>query len=61
MHGEGKTNSKVWVVKSHYPERPEKALYSAQKVILLVRNPMDAIVSLYHMNATATHNKSISK
>lgn len=60
MLGEGETGAKTWVVKTHYPERPEKVEIKAQKVILLVRNPMDAIISLFHMNATTTHNHSIS-
>jgi hypothetical protein len=56
MAGEGIVNRRVWIVKSHYPERPEEIEFKANKIILLVRNPMDAILSLFHMNATATHN-----
>lgn len=61
MYGEGITDSRVWVVKSHYPERREPKIFKANKIILLVRNPLDAIVSLFNMNATSSHNYSISR
>lgn len=60
MHGEGVVDSRVWIVKTHYPERFEVCPFKANKCVLLVRNPIDAIVSLFNMNATATHNYSIS-
>jgi len=61
MRGEGKVNHKVWIIKSHYPERYGFTKFDANKCILLVRNPMDAIISLYNMVATGTHNCSMSE
>lgn len=60
LYGEGKTDKRVWVVKTHYPERKGSVEFNAQKCILLVRDPIDAIVSLFNLNATSTHNFSIS-
>lgn len=60
MRGEGVTDSKVWIVKSHFPERFGETSFMANKCILLVRNPLDAMISLYNMIATGTHNCSIT-
>ena len=56
MKGEGKLDDRVWIVKSHFPERTGYAKFLANKCILLVRNPMDAIISLFNMLVTGTHN-----
>lgn len=58
--GEGITDSSVWVVKSHYPERLGYIRFAARRVILLVRNPFDSIESYFHMGMTNTHDKSLS-
>jgi hypothetical protein len=57
FRGEGIVDSSVWVVKSHYPERMGYLKFPAQRVILLVRNPWDAIESYFHMGLTGTHDK----
>ena len=49
------------MVKSHYPERVGRAVFKAQKCVLVVRNPLDCITSLFNMVATGTHNYSISE
>lgn len=59
LAGEGLVDKRVWVVKTHYPERYGKAKFYAEKGILVIRNPMDAITSLYNMVATGSHTKSI--
>ena len=46
-------------VKTHYPERFGKEVFYAQRCVLCVRNPLDAISSLYHMVATSSHHLSI--
>ncbi|CAI2363576.1 unnamed protein product [Moneuplotes crassus] len=61
MSGEGRTNHSIWVAKSHYPERYGASKFMANKCILLVRNPLDAIISLFNMIATGTHNCSMSE
>ena len=59
LAGEGLADNRVWLVKTHFPERYGKENFFAQRCILCVRNPMDAISSLYHMVATVSHHLSI--
>jgi len=58
--GEGITDNSVWLVKSHYPERLGYIKFYIERVILLVRNPFDAIESYFHMGFTNTHDKRLS-
>jgi hypothetical protein len=58
--GEGIVDSSVWIIKSHYPERMGYIKFTTKRVILLVRNPFDALESYFHMGLTNTHNKSLS-
>jgi hypothetical protein len=59
MKGESKFDSSVMVVKTHYPERSGMGTFYCKKSILIVRNPLDAIASLFNMIATGTHSESI--
>lgn len=59
LAGEGLVDKRVWVVKTHYPERYGKTKFYAERAILLVRNPMDSITSLFNMVCTGSHNRSI--
>lgn len=59
--GEAITDSSVWVVKSHYPERLGYIRFPVQRLILVIRNPFDAIESYFHMGMTNTHDKALSK
>ena len=59
LAGEGIVDKRVWLVKTHYPERYGKAKFYSERAVMCVRNPMDAIVSLFHMVATGSHTKSI--
>jgi hypothetical protein len=58
--GEGVTDDSVWIVKSHYPERLGYIKFDATRVVLLVRNPFDAIESYFHMGMTNTHDKTLN-
>ncbi len=58
--GEGIYDQSVWVVKSHYPERLGFIRFPVHRVILVVRNPFDAIESYFHMGMTNTHDKVLS-
>jgi len=58
--GEGLTDNSVWMVKSHYPERLGFIKFRVDRVVLLVRNPFDAITSYFHMAMTNTHHKNLS-
>ena len=54
--GEGLSDKRMWIVKTHYPERWSRSTYSAEKGILLVRSPIEAINSLFNMICTDTHD-----
>lgn len=60
LAGEGLVDKRVQVVKTHYPERYGKTKFYAERTILLVRNPLDSITSLFNMVCTGSHNRSIS-
>jgi hypothetical protein len=59
LNGEGLVDKRVWIVKTHYPERYGKSKFYAERSILAVRNPLDSITSLFNMVCTGSHNKSI--
>lgn len=60
--GEGITNQKQTpVIKTHFPERKGYMMYNASRVILLVRNPYDAIDSYWNMCCTNTHTESVAE
>ena len=59
FQGEGVVDQSVWLIKSHYPERFGYVCFNVQKVILLVRNPFDAIASYFNMAFTNTHDKEL--
>jgi hypothetical protein len=56
--GEGRTEDPI--CKSHWPERVGCQPYRAARVILLVRNPWDAIDSYWHLNLTNTHTEKVT-
>lgn len=64
LAGEGDTGDhngggRVWVVKSHFPVSRGRKELGAQRAILLVRNPFNAIRSYFNMLLTGTHTHSI--
>lgn len=56
--GEGVTNTRIQVLKTHYPERPGFRA-KGKRAILLVRNPYDAIDSYWNLNLTNTHTETV--
>jgi Sulfotransferase domain len=67
--GEGSTTpsqkpraaASLFLCKTHWPERRGyAAMNDASAVILLVRNPYDAIDSYWNMNATCTHTETVT-
>jgi hypothetical protein len=50
----------VCFIKSHWPERVGNRIFSGKMVVLLVRNPYDAIDSYWNMNATLSHTKTLT-
>ena len=60
--GEGLIHpSQTPLVKTHWPERIGWRKFSAQRVILLVRNPFDAIDSYWNLNVTNTHTAKVTE
>ena len=57
--GDHRDGGRVWVVKSHFPEKYGWKELGAQRAILLVRNPFNAIRSYFNMLLTGTHTHSI--
>lgn len=60
LAGEGLVDRRVWVVKTHYPERYGKTRFGAERAILLVRSPLDCITSLFNMVCSGSHDLSIA-
>lgn len=48
-------------VKTHYPERRGIKPYPASRVVLLVRNPYDALESYFNLMTTGTHTSTLSE
>ena len=47
----------VWVTKTHYPvNHMHHGTFHGQKMIKIVRNPLDCLLSYAHMAATMTHS-----
>ena len=61
LRGEGVVDETVLIVKTHYPERLGYTPLSAQRIVLLVRNPLDALVSYFNMMCTMSHTTTIAK
>ena len=61
LQGEGLVDKRVWVIKTHYPERYGGTKFGAERSILLTRNPLDAIVSVFNLFSTGSHDLSISE
>ncbi len=58
---ENQFDSKVWILKTHFPYvLPFANIMSAGRAVLLVRNPLDIIVSQFMMSSTMTHSRSCS-
>jgi len=51
----------VQFVKTHFPERQGGAPFRASRVVLLVRNPFDAMESYFNLMMTGKHTASVSE
>jgi hypothetical protein len=65
LAGEGRVGQhagggRVWVVKSHFPEKVGWKAFGSQRAILLVRNPFNVLRSYFNMLLTGTHTHSIA-
>jgi len=60
--GEAATESNVvQFVKTHFPERRGSPPFLVNRVVLLVRNPYDAIESYFNLMMTNTHTTSLTE
>ena len=60
MRGENITDERVWVVKTHYPmNMPNSINFNSNKVIVCVRNPLDAFHSLFTLRNTFSHSAKL--
>jgi len=60
FQGEGVTDNSVWILKSHFPERLGYVHALANRALVLIRNPFDAIESYFHMGMTNSHNRNLT-
>ena len=61
MEGEGELDKKVWVIKTHYPERFGSKKFIADRCIVITRSPIDCIPSLFHMIGSISHSSSLTE
>eukprot|EP00537_Pseudo-nitzschia_pungens_P014903 CAMPEP_0172409296 /NCGR_PEP_ID=MMETSP1061-20121228/76294_1 /TAXON_ID=37318 /ORGANISM="Pseudo-nitzschia pungens, Strain cf. pungens" /LENGTH=914 /DNA_ID=CAMNT_0013145449 /DNA_START=290 /DNA_END=3034 /DNA_ORIENTATION=- len=55
------STKKCQFVKTHYPERMGGSPFPANRAVLLVRNPYDAMDSYFNLMTTSTHTTSLSE
>jgi len=60
LAGEGLVDKRVWITKTHYPERYGKTKFGSERAILLIRSPLDCITSLFNMVCSGSHDLSIA-
>ena len=57
MKGENVVDDTVWVVKSHHPwPMPMAPIYNANKLLLVVRNPLDTVFSWLNLFSMNSHS-----
>ena len=61
LAGEGVVDDRVQFIKTHYPERHGWKPFKASKVILIVRNPWDAMDSYFNMMLTKSHTEGLAE
>jgi len=60
MKGEDIVDDTVWIVKTHSPWcMPYAPVFKAQKIMVIVRNPIDVILSWLNLVSTGAHNLKI--
>ena len=61
LQGEGIMDKRVWVIKTHFPEASGIEKFGAERAILLVRNPLDCIVSYFNLHLTGSHSTTVDE
>ena len=57
--GEQVVDDSCWIIKTHHPGRVMALNFSANKIIVCVRNPFDVFRSLHNFNGTMTHSHAL--
>jgi hypothetical protein len=60
LRGEGEMGNRVWIVKTHYPERSGWKPLRIRRGILLTRCVLNVLVSYFNMLLSASHEKSVA-
>ena len=61
LGGEGIVDKRVWLIKTHYPDRYGGTKFGAERAILLVRNPLDCVISFFNLLGSRSHDLSIAE
>ena len=61
MKGEGVTDDRVWVIKSHHPLKiPQSAEFKSSKTVVCIRNPLDVLISYANCLNTFSHDNKLA-
>jgi len=58
--GEQVADDRCWIVKTHHPTRLKVHNFTANKIIICVRNPFDVLKSLTNFIGTKTHSMALA-
>lgn len=58
--GEGLFDERVWIIKSHYPESMTYHRYFNQRIILLIRSPIDTLSYYFDQICTESNKEFVS-
>lgn len=57
--GEAIADDRTWIIKTHAPQRFNSLDFSANRIIVTVRNPFDVLMSLTTFLSVFSHSKQI--
>lgn len=61
MKGEDVVDDTVWIVKTHSPWiMPYQPVFTANKMMCVVRNPLDVVISWMNLVALCNHNQKVA-
>ena len=61
LGGEGLVGKETWITKTHYPCTPSHKEYQIEKAVLIIRNPFDAVFSLFNFFFTQSQNSTLKQ
>jgi len=54
-------SNQVWVTKTHHPKPQSRKPFTAEKMIVIARNPIDVIPSFANLNNTRSHSLEVNE